>query len=392
MISRWLVLGICSVCAPATWAQSSATLYGIVDTGFTFNSNAGGARQYAMTSGNMSGNRWGLKGNEELGGGMSAIYTIEGGFSGATGAIGQNGTLFGRQVFVGLSSKSGTLTFGRQYSTASDFVGGFESGLVWAAGGAGYGAHPADVDNLDSFNRVNNAVKFQSVDYNGLSFGGMYSFGGKAGSIAQNQIWAVAASYAHGPFKAAAGYLSARSPNYSLWGDKTNDSLTGSNMKSPVIAGYATAAAQDVFAAGGSYALGPATLSFVYSNTRFLGLGGVAVAGMTSSQNAYSGVAVFNSYEGNVKYDVTPTLSLGASYAYTRNSGNNGSEGASYNQVNLGADYLLSKRTDLYALVVYQKVSGVDSTGNKAVAAIAGATQSNNDRQTVALVGIRHKF
>ncbi|WP_206999991.1 porin [Trinickia mobilis] len=379
--------------ASSAWAQNSVTLYGIVDAGFTYTSNAAGARQYAMTSGNMSSDRWGLRGSEDLGGGLSAVFTLEGGFSGTTGALGQNGTFLGRQAYVGLASKTyGSAVLGRQYATVYDFVGSFESGLAWAAAGAGYGAHPADVDNLDSFNRVNNTIKYQSVPYRGFQFGGMYSLGGKPGSVGTNQIWAAAASYAVGPFKLAAGYQSTHNPNFSFFGDKAGDSATGSNMKSPVISGYATAASQNIFAAGGSYVLGPATISVVYSNTRFGGLGTQAVTGMTAAQNAYRGTAAFNVYEANVKYDLTPSLSFGVSYAYTKNAGNNGSRGADYNQVNLGADYFLSKRTDLYALVVYQKASGVDSTGNGAVAAIAGATASNSDRQTVALVGIRHRF
>ena len=98
-------------------AQSSVTLYGVVDAGFSFNSNAAGDRQYAVTNSNNYGSRWGLKGSEDLGGGLKAIFTIEGGFSTTTGTISQNGTLFGRQAWVGLGSDNyGSVMLGRQNS------------------------------------------------------------------------------------------------------------------------------------------------------------------------------------------------------------------------------------------------------------------------------------
>src|ERR1700722_13901804 len=85
-------------------AQNSVTLYGIIDTGFTYTHNSGGsASQFAMTSGNESGSRWGLKGSEDLGGGLKTIFQLENGFNSTTGKLGQNGREFGRQAFVGLS-------------------------------------------------------------------------------------------------------------------------------------------------------------------------------------------------------------------------------------------------------------------------------------------------
>src|ERR1700742_4459947 len=83
-------------------AQSSVTLYGIVDEGIMFNNNARTGQQYALVSGSESGSRWGLRGTEDLGGGLSTIFVLEGGFNSSTGALGQNGDIFGRQAYVGL--------------------------------------------------------------------------------------------------------------------------------------------------------------------------------------------------------------------------------------------------------------------------------------------------
>lgn len=374
-------------------AQSSVTLYGIADAGFTFNSNATGGRQYAVTSGNAFGSRWGLKGLEDLGGGLAAIFTLEAGYNMATGTMAQNGTEFGRQAWVGLHSDSyGSVMIGRQNPDGPQTVGGLEAGGQWAASGAGYGAHPGDIDNLDNFNRANNAIKYQSPTYKGLTVATLYSLGGKAGNFTQNEIFDFSAAYQMGPAQLAAAYTFVKDPNFSFYGNKANDSATGLNITSPVQEGYASAGSQQIIAVGGAYTFGPATVGAVYSRTQFQNLGAVSVAGLNSLEKSYSGTASLNTAEINFKYQVTPALQLGTAYIYLRNGGAGGVNGATYQQVDLGGYYSLSKRTSLYAVAVYQKASGTDSTGQHAVAAILGATPSNSNHQTVATVGILERF
>ncbi|WP_186099884.1 porin [Burkholderia gladioli] len=387
-----LCLGAALLCANGlAHAQNSVTLYGIIDQGIAINTNAAGSRQYALTSGNESGSRWGLRGREELGGGLFSLFVLEGGFNGSTGALGQNGDLFGRQVYVGLgSSRLGTLTAGRQYLPNAEMVGIFEAGEDWALSGAGYGAHPGDLDDLDGSFRVNNALKYSSPTWAGFNAEALYSFGGVAGSSSRNQIYGFGLGWQGGPFKAAATYTFARNPNFSLYGNKANDSASGSNMASPVYSGYASAGSQQIVNAGGTYTLGAATFGAVYSNTRFQNLGATAVSGSASAMPGAS--VAFNTFELNAKYLITPALQVAASYALTRSSSVNGREGAKYSQLEAGLDYSLSKRTDLYAVSVYQLASGTDSTGHKAVAAVAFATPSSNSHQLVTVAGIRHRF
>lgn len=373
-------------------AQNSVTLYGIVDVGGVFASNAAGARQYAMTSGVASGSRFGLRGSEDLGGGLKTIFVLENGFAPTTGKLGQNGDLFGRQAYVGLTGNWGTLTLGRTHSNTYDLVSPLASGPTWAAAGAGFGTHPADLDNLNTTNRINNALKYMSRDVHGLTWGAMYSPGGVAGDLTRNQIVSMAAAYSHGPITLAAGYLDVKNPNFSFWGDKANDSTTANNITSPVIAGFASANTQQALVAASSYTLGSTTLGLVYSKTRFSNLGAVSIAGLTTAEVAYRGSASFDSGEINVKYQVTPALLLAAAYDYTSGGKVGGNVGAHYQQINLGADYQLSKRTDVYAVAVFQQAAGTNSTGHAAVAAINGATPSSNDKQVVATVGIRHRF
>jgi len=290
-------LCLCALSGAAA-AQSSVTLYGVADAALTYVSNSKGARQYSMTNGNQAGDRWGLSGVEDLGGGLKAIFTLEAGYSLSNGTMGQNGTEFGRQAFVGLSSSEyGTLTFGRQYSTVYLAVGPITAVADWAAAGSGFGAHPGDVDNLDSSNRINNSVKYQSVSYKGLTFGGLYSFGGKPGQFSQNAIWDVSTAYANGPIKAAIGYVFVKNPNFSFWGDKANDSATASNMTNPISAGYASAGSQQIIAAAGAYAIGPVSVGAAYTNTQFQKLGTVKVVGLSGPEAAYSGTASFNTGE-----------------------------------------------------------------------------------------------
>src|ERR1700748_2322615 len=104
------VLGL-GTAATAAQAQSSVTLYGLIDAGVTYvnstkTANGGHsliAEQDGATAG-LSGSRWGMRGNEDLGGGLAAIFVLESGFSYNNGTSGQGGALFGRQAFVGLSS------------------------------------------------------------------------------------------------------------------------------------------------------------------------------------------------------------------------------------------------------------------------------------------------
>ena len=111
----------------AAMAQSSVTLYGIADAyvGSSKTEVGGvGQRQTAVNTSGVNGSRWGLKGSEDLGGGMKAIFTLESGFSLDTGASAQNGTLFSRQALVGLQSDFGTVSLGRQYSAYDNLQGG----------------------------------------------------------------------------------------------------------------------------------------------------------------------------------------------------------------------------------------------------------------------------
>jgi predicted porin len=385
-----LALAALGAFAGVAHAQSSVTLYGIVDEGFNINTNAGGKHLYNLSSGVLQGSRWGLRGTEDLGGGLKAIFVLENGFDVNTGKLGQGGLEFGRQAYVGLSSNYGSVTLGRQYDSVVDYVGPLEVGDQW---GGYIAAHPGDLDNLNNDYRVNNAIKFTSSNYNGLTFGGLYSLGGVAGETGRNQIFSVGAGYSNGPLVLAAGYLNVRNPNVSFFGNSTSGTVltTQSNVASPVFSGFGSANTYQVIAAGGAYTLGAATIGGTYSNIKFSNLG-------ASYASPFAGqTETFNNGEVNFKYQLTPALLVGAAYDYTRGSKIDGNAAAQYHQGALGVDYFLSKRTDIYIIGVYQHALGdtLSLTGTKvvpAVAAISNLTASANQNQLAARIGIRTKF
>jgi predicted porin len=380
-------------------AQDTVLLYGLIDEGFLFNANAKSDRQYQLASGNLQGSRFGLRGAHDLGAGWSAIFILENGFNINNGALGQGGSLFGRTALVGVNGPVGSLTLGRQYELAGEYIGGFTSANAmsqrvgvgqWASA---YGAHPGDVDNLDATNRLNNSIKYVSPAFSGFNVAGMYSFGGMAGSVSQNQGWSFAGAYNGGALSAGVAITHIDSPNYAFFGNNpasnTATSAGASNMTSPVYSGYASAGSQQIIAAGTTYAFGKATVSAVYSNVRFNDVGAVGGAGLNPGN--FHGTAVFNIGEINATYRVSTPLQLGVAYHYTHAKSPN-DVSARYHQLNFAADYGLSKRTDLYAALIYQLARGIDSTDKPAVAAVYAITPSAGDHQLAALVGIRHKF
>jgi predicted porin len=364
-------------------AQSSVTLYGLIDFGLTY-----------VTG--VAGSRWGLRVVEDLGGGLQALAVLENGFTLNNGALAQGGAEFGRQAYVGLSGGFGKLTLGRQYDTYTDFVQPLTATGQWA----GYmGAQPDDVDSLSNTSRINNAIKFRTPDYRGFAAAGLYSLGGVAGSVTQNQVWSLGASYSVGSMSLAAGYLNARDPNLSLYGTTPNKGpATSNNIGSfgsptapesyPVDAGYASASTTQLAGAAVQYAFDPVTLGFVITNTRFEGLGSAA----GPDPLKYTGTAVFTSLEFSVKSQVTPALLLASAFHYTDRNSVNGDGGAKYLQLDLGTIYNLSKRTSVYLLTVLQRASGRDSLGQPAVASISGFSPSATNHQIGVRLALQERF
>jgi predicted porin len=148
--------------------------------------------------------RFGLRGSEDLGGGLKAIFTLESGFGIGNGKLSNNGGMFNRQAFVGLSSQYGTVTLGRQYDSVQDYLAPLTATGTW---GGTYFAHPGNVDRLSTNGDValNNSVKFTSANYAGLQFGGTYSFSNNQ-NFGNNRAYSGGLSYQFQGLKLGGAY------------------------------------------------------------------------------------------------------------------------------------------------------------------------------------------
>ncbi|WP_454805197.1 porin [Paraburkholderia fungorum] len=382
MRNKLVVIALLGMGASLAHAQNTVTLYGILDEGFNFTNNVGGQKVYEMQSGYAYGSRWGLKGKEDLGGGLSAIFQLENGFDVSSGRSNQGGRMFGRQAVVGIQSANyGALTLGRQYDSVVDFLAPMTANGNWA----GYlFAHPYDNDNTDNTFRVSNSVKYTSTDYAGFKFGGLYGFSNAAGAFANNRAMSVGASYSNGSLSVGAAYM--------------NLDNVGVGANGAVAANDASffAAHERTFGAGVNYTIGSGTLGFVYTHTKIDSPTG---NGYLSPGTFPAGVTVnslkFDNFEINGKYYFTPALFGGVMYTYSMGSydGNNRNAKPKWHQIGLMVDYNISKRTDIYVQGVFEKVAG-GSTGTFLDNAYIDGTQnsSSSDRQFVTRVALRHLF
>ena len=176
LLAAALVTGFAGV----AHAESSVTLYGIVDAGYGYQQQEakfkGGDANWngkikensiGGHSGVKNGSRWGLKGSEDLGNGTSAIFVLESGFDALNGRSAQDGRLFGRQAYVGLTGDSwGTFTIGRQYNAGDTFIGPIDPfGTGWAYAGV------ENVFGGSVSERYDSVIKYVTPNFNGFQAG-----------------------------------------------------------------------------------------------------------------------------------------------------------------------------------------------------------------------------
>ncbi|MEQ5838694.1 porin [Paraburkholderia acidicola] len=363
-----------AVYGTGAYAQSSVTLYGILDTGIAYIHNSGGhGTQWKMSSGNLSGNEWGLKGTEDLGGGLTANFDIENGFDLGSGQLQNNGREFGRMAYVGLASKSlGALTLGRQYDPVTDLLQ-----PLTADNYSGIFAPPGDVDNYDDSVRFDNAVKWTSPSWGGVVVETMYALGGVAGSTGSGQTWSVAAAYSRAALSVAGGFLHVDNGNATL--STRGTSSADSFFNSSVNGAYASARSINIARVGGQYVVGPVTAGAAYSYAQY----------SPDASSSFSGSEHYNNGSVFASWMITPSFQLIGGYNYTKSGGNSS---ATYHQGDLGVDYLLSKRTDIYVAAAYTHANGQNGAG--AAQAVIGSydVDAGKQSQLLAIVGLRQKF
>ncbi|KVN14935.1 hypothetical protein WT09_15720 [Burkholderia stagnalis] len=358
----------------AAHAQSSVTLYGMLDAGIAYTNNQSGKSAWQQGSGLLSNTVFGLNGAEDLGGGLHALFRLESGFNLNNGTQSYRNTMFGRRAYVGLQSdRYGTLTLGRQYDSVVDMLGP----LAMSNNGDGnnLAAHPFDNDNVDDSFYIDNAVKYTSPTIAGVQFSGLYGFSNQPG-FSSNRAYSAGVSYANGPVNLGAAYLQLNRGGTTLAG-----ALSGNDAPN------FPAARQRVVGAGGSYAFDRLTVGALWTHSMFDETAASSLPGALNSLR-------FDNYEVNARYALNPAVSFAGAYTFTngRYDDATGTHRPKWHQVTLMAGYALSKRTDVYVEGVYQHQFGVPSGATLGFANINGVAASSTNSQVVGTVGMRHRF
>ncbi|AGW93456.1 MULTISPECIES: porin [Cupriavidus] len=369
--SAALTLGAWLACGAAQ-AQSGVLLYGGVDANLEYVnhfstvtpsaengfSTGPGTSVYRLNSGGLSGSRFGMRGTEELGGGLNAIFVLEGGFALDNGMMQQGGRLFGRQAFVGFDDKGiGTFTFGRQYISWFDALANFSP----TAFSTQYEPIVAQI-GMDF--RSDNTLKYTGV-FGPLTASANWSFGNGflgngevPGQFRRDTGYGAALTYDSGPFSATVGY-NQYNPTLTTAGD------TGRFKKAAVAASYSFD--------------GRAKLMAGYRWGQSRGADG-------------STVLRDDFYWAGANYNLTQGIELTLGYYYDdiKKFGDRSMKNPW--QISFIADYRLSKRTDVYLTTAYSKNAGLNFD-TSAVSFINGYFLGTGQSSMFgAAVGIRHNF
>lgn len=319
-------------------AESSLVLYGIMDAGVVRETGGVAGPVTKITSGVAAASRLGLRGVEDLGDGMAAIFTLESGLKIDTGETDVNGALFNRQAFGGLRTRYGTLTFGRQYTP-----------LFWAVTQVGDPFRTGYVGNAKSLlptsgngTRTSNTIYYSMPELQHITAELAYSMGEQAGDDAAGR-----------QFGGSIGYN----------GEKLKARLVYNNRNSDVAIGAATAAlpaaSHDIgtnVLLVSNYDFGPFKGYFSYGVDKGYNSAPFGVA------NAYGGVKPTPSTDSRdlllgVQFQVVHgTLSLMYMRKDDRTHFNQDAQ-----QYSAAYSYPLSKRTDIYA--AYGKMNNHHGAG-----------------------------
>jgi GBP family porin len=373
-IATRVVATLLAACAAtAANAQSSVTLYGIISDAIGYVNNEGGKSAVLMITGGHQNNRLGFKINEDLGGGLAAIATLENGFNITNGTLGQGGRIFGRQAFVGLSSqKYGAVTFGRQYDMLWDYLDRLEP----QASAMGLGDNVGSNDNIEGNFRYSNSVKYVSPKFDNVNFEALYAFSNAAGQFALNRAVSLGIGYDDGKRNFSVVYLNIDRPGLANPSGAVSDDYEGPAFQlfrtSPLNPAVGVRN-QQVVAAGGQYVLGSVTLTGLFSDVRYRYLDETSLH--------------LDNYDAAVSYQLTPALILSGAYLYTNGTYGGIDASSHWNQGQVGLDYILSKRTDVFFSTNYIRASGPLAT-----AVLFLVSPSSSKSQIAAMGGIRHLF
>ncbi|KQQ32497.1 porin [Duganella sp. Leaf126] len=332
-------------------AQSNVTIYGIIDTGVEYLSNAGpGGSALRVSSGGMNNSRLGFRGSEDLGGGLKAVFNLESGLLTDVGAY--DGGLFRRQANVGLEGAFGRVVIGRSFTTVYDFIVGFDPMAYapyysWASSGSASGA-----STYSMATSADNIVKY-SLDSGPLKFGATYAFGEQTTGIADGARMQLATAYTAGMFSLVATAEQSNGNNVAATDrhDKTN-----------------------VVHLGGMVSSGDFKVQLVGRTYK------------TESNNRALPDVRANTYWAGLTYKATPAMTLVGAVYYTDVRNVAAGADADPKMYVARARYALSKRTDVYLTGAYTRAK------NGKLISLSRNEAGFADHQRALMAGVQHRF
>ncbi|MDP1789112.1 MAG: porin [Methylibium sp.] len=363
LVKRSLIAGAVLATAGVASAQSNVTIYGRIDTGVEYQdkvaTGTGDSSRTSLANGGILPSIWGFKGNEDLGGGLKAVFNLEGDFDGSTGGTRFGGglQLFGRQANVGLAGDWGTVLLGRQYSPAiladlgtdpRGFKESFSTLLPYALSQNPSGNGVTGNNFLGIFN--GNMISYTNA-FGPVTLRAGYGFGEVAGGGSEGSTVALGVTYV-GPITVSGSY----------------QQIKGLDAGA-VLAGDAESKR---FSVGVAVPLGAFTAKAYYAKAET----DAPVGGKISDSN-YFGVG--GDWAWNPQNTLTVAVYMGDDDEF---------DGKTKDLV-ISNDYALSKRTTLYAQFVY---SDVDTGANPALSIAADRGPIPGEKTKILGIGIKHDF
>lgn len=379
------------MCAGSAWAQSSLTLYGTVDAGLRYETHATDygpdgtpasirSRLRMTKGGGMSESFWGVKGTEDLGGGLQAIFQLESHFDVRNGGpVPEDGSQNMQIASVGLLSQSwGQLTFGRQYNVVMEATSLAYGSNLWAD----YFNAFKPEHTLLAASKTNNMVHY-GAQLGDVVLLAQYAIGEGEGSSRRGSQYGVGVAYVpeNGPVKLAGAVMRTKDDNSSA---KFDIYTAGAQFRlgesATLQAGYIENRRDNNFT---SFANGP------FSAVDLAGLGIISPA-QTVDPSIPGGFSKRRMALGGITYKATPWLTLAANVWFTRQRGYTADFDGRASQYQFVAGYALSKRTMLYAEIdhsVYRGgLVGAQLVGINAQSPTVARTQTGTT------IGVRHTF
>jgi predicted porin len=351
-----MTLGLAA--AGAAQAQTQVQIYGIVDAAIVGEHGGNASPSTKITSGAGSASRIGFRGTEDLGGGLSAFFTLETGVKIDTGEVDAAGTIFNRQAFVGLQGHAGAVALGRQYTpwhVALAAIDPFGTGYA----GSSKNLFPDNGSNV----RTSNTITYKSPKLQGFDGELAYSVGEQSVASTGRQFGG-AVGYANGPLALRVAY---NSKNTDVTATATAPFVSRSLGRNTLF----TAA----------YELQWAKLRFAYGVDK-----GFNAATLGNANNPYGGVKPTPSLDGReVLLGLSAPIGPGTLMASVMHKDDRTSFNQDASSWGIGYLYGLSKRTGLYA--AYGHINNQNGAGYT----VANNTESGTGNSGYNL-GMRHTF